>query len=402
VIRRTVTCLGLSQLISWGVSYYLIGVFGEAIAAEFGWGRDVVYGGFALSLLVMGLASPMSGQLIDRLGGRKVMVAGSILNAAGCAGLGLCHGLTSYFLAWTCLGIGMRLTLYDAAFAALARIRGPLARSPISQITLLGGLASTIFWPVGHFLSEQFGWRQALFAYAGFALMTVPLHLVISNGRHEDLVKPEAASQRPPLATTKRQLLIAGGLYAVVATMANFLNAGMSAHMIGILGGLGVATTLSVWIATLRGVGQSSARLCEILLGRRIDPLALNLLACLLMPLSFVAGLDSGASEAAAVVFALVYGACNGVLTITRGTLPLVLFENRTYGAFVGKLVAPSFILSAAAPLVYAWLIDHFGERWGLHVSTVCAAMMLAAALLLSRMFRKPKIDSNIRSENVS
>lgn len=402
MIRRTVICLGLSQLISWGVSYYLIGVFVEAIAAEFGWGRDVVYGGFALSLLVMGLASPMTGHLIDRLGGRRVMVAGSILNAVGCAGLGLCHGLTSYFLAWTCLGLGMRLTLYDAAFAALARIRGPLARSPISQITLLGGLASTIFWPVGHLLSEQFGWHQALFAYAGFALVTVPLHLVVSNDRHEDLVKPEAASQRRPLATTKQELRIAGGLYAVVATMANFLNAGMSAHMIGILGGLGVATTLSVWIATLRGVGQSSARLCEILFGRRIDPLALNLLACLLMPLSFVAGLYSGASETAAVVFAFVYGACNGILTITRGTLPLVLFEYRTYGAFVGKLVAPSFILSAAAPLVYAWLIDHFGERWGLHVSTVCAAMMLAAALLLSLMFRKPKIDSNIRSENVS
>jgi MFS family permease len=73
VIRRTVICLGLSQLISWGVSYYLIGVFGEAIAAEFGWGRDVVYGGFALGLLVMGLASPMTGRLIDRHGGRKVM-----------------------------------------------------------------------------------------------------------------------------------------------------------------------------------------------------------------------------------------------------------------------------------------------------------------------------------------
>jgi MFS family permease len=350
----------------------------------------------------MGLASPTTGHLIDRHGGRKVMVAGSILNAVGCAGLGLCHGHTSYFLAWACLGLGMRLTLYDAAFAALARIRGPLARGPISQITLLGGLASTTFWPVGHFLSEQFGWRQALLAYAGFALMTIPFHLVIPNGRHEDLVKPEASLPRRPLATTKQELLVAGGLYAFVATMANFLNAGMSAHMIGILGGLGVTTTLSVWIATLRGVGQSSARLCEILFGRRIDPLALNLFACLLMPLSFVAGLYSGASEAAAVVFAFVYGACNGILTITRGTLPLVLFEYRTYGAFVGKLVAPSFILSAAAPLVYAWLIDHFGERWGLHVSTVCAAIMLAAALLLSLMFRKPKIDSNIRSENVS
>lgn len=389
IARRTVIYLGVSQLISWGVSYYLIGVFGEAIAADLGWDRDLVYGGFALGLLVMGLASPLTGRLIDRQGGRRAMVAGSILNAVGCVMLGLCHGLTSYFLAWACLGLGMRLTLYDAAFATLARIGGPLARGPMSQITLLGGLASTIFWPVGHFLTDQFGWRPALFAYAGFALVTVPFHLAIPDGRYADVATPVASLQRQPLAANKRDLFVAGGLYAVIATMANFLNAGMSAHMIGILIGLGGAATISVWIATLRGVGQSTARLCEILFGRRVDPLTLNLLACLLMPLSFVAGLYSGASQAAAVVFAFVYGACNGILTITRGTLPLLLFDYRTYGTFVGKLIAPSFILSAAAPLVYAALIDHFGEKWGLHVSTACAVMMLAAALLLSLMFRK-------------
>ena len=392
IARRTVIYLGVSQLISWGVSYYLIGMFGEAIAADLGWGRDVVYGGFALGLLVMGLASPLTGRLIDRHGGRRVMVTGSILNAVGCAMLGLCHGLTSYFLVWACLGLGMRLTLYDAAFAALARIGGPLARGPMSQITLLGGLASTISWPVGHLLSEQFGWRQALFVYAGFALMTVPLHLAIPDGRYADLAEPQVSARRQPLAATKRELFIAGGLYAVIATMTNFLNAGMSAHMIGILVGLGGAATISVWIATLRGVGQSSARLCEVLFGRRVDPLALNLLACLLMPLSFVAGLYSGASPAAAVVFAFAYGACNGILTITRGTLPLLLFDYRTYGSFVGRLIAPSFMLSAAAPVIYAALIDRFGETSGLHVSTACAVMMLAAALLLSLMFRKKPV----------
>jgi MFS family permease len=120
IVRKTVFSLGLSQLISWGISYYLIGCFGERIAADLGWTRGVVYGGFSLALLVMGVMSPVAGRLIDRYGGRRVMVAGSLLNAAGCAGLALSHDVPSYYAAWICLGLAMRLTLYDAAFAALA------------------------------------------------------------------------------------------------------------------------------------------------------------------------------------------------------------------------------------------------------------------------------------------
>ncbi|MFC7399864.1 MFS transporter [Chelatococcus sp. GCM10030263] len=390
ILRRTVLCLGLAQLIAWGISYYLIGGFGEMIAADLGWSRDLVYGGFALALLVMGLTSPLAGRLIDRHGGRNVMIAGALLNAAGCITLALCHSLPVYYAAWICLGVAMRLTLYDAAFAALARIGGPEARRPIAQITLLGGLASTTFWPVGHFLADHFGWRGALLAYAGFALLTVPLHLAIPNGRYEDLAPREAVQKHRPLAASGRDLVLAGGLYAVITTLTNFLNAGMSAHMIAILTGLGVAASTAVWIATLRGVGQSSARLCEVLFGRRLHPLTLNLLASMLLPFAFIAGLYGGEFGAAAIAFAFLYGASNGIVTITRGTLPLVLFDHRTYGAFVGRLLAPSFVLSATAPLIYAVVIDRFGQAGALYLSIAVAAVTLTAAVLLKSLFTRP------------
>jgi predicted MFS family arabinose efflux permease len=383
----TVFCLGLAQLISWGVSYYLIGGFGGYIGNALGWARDTVYGGFALGLLVMGLTSPITGRLIDRHGGRKVMMAGSILNAAGCAMLAFCNTLTLYYAAWLVLGLGMRLTLYDAAFAALARIGGPHARRPISQITLSGGLASTAFWPLGHYLAELYGWRMALLVYAGCALATLPLHWLIPSGRHGDEPQAQAPVVRAPLALRRTDVLVGGGLYAMVTTLANFLNAGMSAHMIGLLDGLGLGAAVSVWIATLRGVGQSGARLCEVLFGRRVEPLLLNLVACLLMPLAFVAGLYSGRADAAAIAFAMLYGACNGILTITRGTVPLVLFDHRTYGGLVGRLLVPSFILSAAAPLVYAAVMDGWGLQWGLYLSLACTGLMLLAAALLTVRF---------------
>ncbi|WP_407146671.1 MFS transporter [Bradyrhizobium sp. ORS 86] len=390
IARRIVVALGLGQLISWGATYYLIGGFGEQIGADLGWSRDIVYGGFAVALLVMGLTSPLVGRLVDRRGGRDVMVAGAVVNAAGCAGVAVSHEIATYLAAWIVLGLGMRLTLYDAAFAALARIGGPEARRAMSGITLLGGLAATVFWPLGHILSEHFGWRIAVLVYAGFSLVTIPLSLVTPNRRYAGPSDTAATAPRQPLASSSRQVIVGGGLYAMITTGANFLNAGMSAHMIAVLAGLGLSATVAVWIATFRGIGQSAARLCEVLFGGRMDPLSLNLLACLFMPLSFIAGLFSGTSKEMAIVFALLYGACNGILTITRGTLPLILFDHRSYGTIVGRLIVPSFILPAAAPLIYAIVIDRVGNAGALYLSTGLAVVTLLAAGLLKVLFPRP------------
>jgi MFS family permease len=382
--RRTVLLLGLSQLICWGVTYYLIGVFGDLIVADLRWSPSLVHGGFSAALLVMGFASPLAGWWIDRYGGRPVMAAGSGLGALGCLGLAGAHDPAMYYAAWLCLGLAMRFTLYDAAFAALARIGGPLARRPIAQITLLGGLASTAFWPIGHVLAERLGWRGALVAYAAFALLTVPLHLAIPDYRYDEVGMLPAPSLP---AATRRDRRVAAALYALVVTLTTFLNSGMSAHMIGILSGLGLAAAVAVSVATLRGVGQSTARLTEVLFGARVHPLSLNLSAAAVLPVCFAAGLLSGQLLAAAIAFAFLYGAGNGILTITRGTIPLVLFDPRTYGAFVGRLLVPSFLLSAAAPLAYAAVIERLGHSAALVLSIGVAAIILVAVLALRLRF---------------
>jgi MFS family permease len=388
IARRTVICLGLSQLICWGVSYYLIGIFGEPIAAEMHWSRPLVYGGFSAALVVMGLTSPLTGRFIDRHGGRRVMVAGSVLTALGCAALSAATSIAIYYAAWLCLGVAMRLTLYEAAFASLARIGGPQARRPIAQVTLFGGLASTTFWPVGQALGDIAGWRGAVLVYAGFALLTIPLHLAIPDTRFDtrDHTMPERDAA--PVRKFDRPQIIAASLYTTIAILASFLNSGMSALMIPILAGLGLAASVSVWIATLRGVGQSLARLGDVLFGGELDPLQLNLIAALILPVAFAIGLLSGHAVLAAILFAFGYGAGNGIATITRGTLPLVLFDVRSYGAITGRLLVPSFLVAALAPAGYAVVIERFGEIGALIFSMILAALLLAASLMLYTLFK--------------
>ncbi|MDC7785176.1 MFS transporter [Rhodoplanes sp. TEM] len=384
ITRNLVAALGAAQLVLWGVTYYLVGVLGDAMAADLGWSRTAVHGGFALALVVMGLASAPVGRAVDRLGGARIMTAGSLLAALGCAGLAATAGPISYLAAWACLGLAMRMTLYEAAFAALVRIGGGAARPAISQITLLGGLASTVFWPIGATLADVFGWRGAALGYALFALATVPIHRAIPDTRAID--RPaEGAAAPAPRAATPRDFRIAALLYGTGVTVTSFLAAGLSAHMIGMIAGLGLAAGLAVWLSTLRGIGQSAARLAEVLLGARTDPLRLGTLAAALLPLGFMVGLLGGVAPLAAAVFALAYGAGNGLLTIVRGTQPLVLFDPRTYGALVGRLMTASFFVSAVAPVAYAAVIDAYGAAAALIASAVlgCIGLACSAAMLV-------------------
>ncbi|MEQ8347192.1 MAG: hypothetical protein RIB84_25075 [Sneathiellaceae bacterium] len=387
ISRWLVLRLGLSQLVCWGISYYLIGVFGPPIAAEMGWSATLTYGGFSAALAVMGAISGQVGRWIDRFGGRRVMTAGSVLIAIGCTGLSLSQGLAAYFAAWICLGIGMRMTLYEAAFASLVRIGGVTARRPIAQITLLGGLASTLFWPIGHGLEAALDWRGAVLAYAAIALLTLPLHWWIPDSR-------DAPAERggppppPPRAAHGSGFRTAAILYALMATVAAFLNTANSAHMIGLMTGLGASAGMAVSLSSLRGIGQTGARLCEVLFGARLDPLALGVLASLLLPLCFLAGLFSGISLLAGAAFALGYGVGNGLLTIVRGTQPLVLFDPATYGALVGRLTAPAFFASALAPISYAAIIEHAGPAAALWMSVLLGLLALACAAALWWRFR--------------
>ncbi|TDR89320.1 MFS transporter [Enterovirga rhinocerotis] len=388
IAGRLVWALGFSQLAMWGITFYMVAIVGEPIVRETGWSRTEVYGGFSAALVVMGVVSGRIGRLIDRIGGRPVMTAGSCIGAAGCLILAAAHHLAVYYLGWIVLGLAMRMTLYDAAFAALARVGGPEARRPIAQITLLGGLASTVLWPIGQFLIQEAGWRWTLVAYAGIALATIPLHLMIPAARYAFDPKPGAGTTAPR-ADTPARIAIAGFLYGTMVTFTSALNSAMSAHMIAILTSLGLAAGVAVGIGTLRGIGQSASRGAEILFGRRLDPIALGVLATAIMPVGFVIGLWSGASPAAGIAFALLYGAGNGLVTIVRGTQPLVLFDPAAYGQIVGRLIGPSFIVSALAPALLAFLIERYGPASALYVSTGAAMIVFASSLGLWLLFRR-------------
>jgi hypothetical protein len=174
-------------------------------------------------------------------------------------------------------------------------------------------------------------------------------------------------------------------LFAAICALVSFTNAAMSSQMIVLLTGLGFGAVTAVWVSSLRGVAQTGARMAEILFGRRLAPLDLNLVAATICLGGFAIGPAAGWSLWAAVAFAFLFGAGNGLLTITRGTVPLQLFAPEHYGAIVGRLIAPGFYLAASAPVIVAWIIENHGARRAALLLLALAAGLVVVSIILRR-----------------
>ena len=367
--------------------HYLIGVFGGAIGAELGWRLAFVQGGFSLALVVMGLTSGLVGGWINRQGGRRAMMTGCWCGAAGCAVLATTHGVAQYFLGWLLLGCGMRLALYDAAFATLAHVGGAASKRAMSQITLFGGLASTAFWPLGQFLMQHIGWRGALWVYAALLLLASALHLAIPVRAAGGALPPSQPVAAKTTHAASVQWDADKWLFGFIAAAVMFMQIGLAAHLIELLRGADWDAATAVTLASVFGLGQFSGRAWVVAWGWRIDAVKLNLLPASLLCGAFVIYLLAGHTLIGAAVFAFFYGTGNGMATVTRGAMPLLLFDAASYGRIVGGILRPAFMLSAAAPIAFALSIGWWGHAATVALTLVLAVALLGASVALHRRF---------------
>jgi predicted MFS family arabinose efflux permease len=244
----------------------------------------------------------------------------------------------------------MACCLYDPAFAALHAISGPAYRKAVTTLTLFGGFASTVFWPLSQLLLDVSGWRAAFWVYAALNLVVcLPAHLVVlprGVGAHV----PAAAPPEPPPAARPQ----ASGVFAWLAVafgLAAFLSSALSAHVIGLLTASGLTVRDAVIVSSLIGPMQVAGRVVEFALGDRLRPLTVGTLAFVLFALALSVLTQVRGAWSPALAFAMLYGWSNGVMTIVRGTVPGELFGYRHFGALLGRLAQPQFIAKATAPL---------------------------------------------------
>jgi MFS family permease len=376
--RGVVLVLGSAQTLAWASSYYLPAIVAAPMARDLGLSVPTVFTAFSLALLMSAAAGPAAGRAIDRLGGRPVLMVTNLLFAAGLAALASAQGPSSLFAAWALVGLAMAGGLYEGAFATLVRLYGAASRNPITGITLLAGLASTVGWPLSALLESQFGWRGTCLTWAALHLLVglplnawLPRHAASPPAASGGAAAAQASLPPPPatLAAPRRT----AALLAFVFAATWFCSTAMAAHLPRLLQAGGASLAVAVGVAALVGPAQVAGRLLEFGLLRRLHPLLSARLAALAHPLGAAALLVAGAP--AAMLFALLHGAGNGIMTIAKGTLPLALFGAMGYGARQGWLTLPARVLQAAAPPLFGLALD----RWGAGALWLTAAIGLTA-----------------------
>ncbi len=355
--------LGITQIFAYGTLMYAYAILLPRMAVDLDMTLSTAFGIFSFGLFFGGLLSPLAGKLVDRFGGRWVMTLGSAAAGLSLIALSFAQGRASlFFLILATESAGM-FVMYNVAFASVARLQSPIRPAlAISVITLFGGIASTIFWPLTLWLYNMLGWEKT-WQVLGLMLLIVcvPIHFAALRGpqRRPEESTGDAQQDWPQLRGAARKR---GMLWVVVSFV-------FSAYM--------MSAVMTLWVTNVEDLGHTAAlaalagavigpfktigRLFEMLVSRNLYPLLTYALAMGFMITGFCVLLTLGFTVPGVILAAALYGMGDGISTIAYGTLPLALFGNKGYGARLGWISFAQMSAKASAPFAFAWVTQIYG-----------------------------------------
>ena len=364
-----ITALGVAQIVSWGTLFYAIGVLGAPMRQELGVSELFLFGSFTAGLLLSGAVSPLAGRAIDRRGGKFVLSVGSALGFVACLVLAMAPNAAVMLVGWLVAGLAMAACLYDPAFATLAQLTGPRYRKAVTALTLFGGFASTVFWPLSHVLLEGWGWRATWGVYAALHLLVcLPIHRVFVHARGltpapGGLTPATEAGVRPLNLTASADPLSPAfsdprlNWLAASLAIATFVFGVIAVHLIRLLTAAGLTEGQAVTISMLVGPMQVAGRLIELGLSGRTRAATVGYFVFVLMGLALGCLILVDGMGVLAVAFVVAYGFANGVLTIIRGTVPVELFGREGLGGLLGYISRAVMGAKAIAPAAFSGLL---------------------------------------------
>lgn len=378
---RVLVVLCITEITSWGVLYYAFPVLAPSIAADTGWAVSTVTAAFSAGLIVSALAGIGVGRLLDRHGPRWVMTAGSLLAVPAVVLVATARSLPLFVAGWLLAGLAQSATLYPPAFAALTRWWGSDRVRALTVLTMVAGLASTVFAPTTAALLGPLDWRGTYLVLAGvLAVITIPLHLFGLRGVWPDPVP--AAEDGPVDDRTAGQVARsrAFGLVVAVISLGAFVSFAVPVNQVPLLIERGMTTDAAAWALGLSGVGQVLGRLGYARLARRTGPrgragIVLGLLAGTTALLGILPG-----PALLLIGVAMATGAARGVMTLLQATALSDRWPTGFYGRLGGLLSAPVMIAIAVGPWAGSALAGLLGGYPP--VFAVLAGVAVVAAVL--------------------
>ncbi|MDB5556967.1 MAG: putative Major Facilitator Superfamily permease [Rhizobium sp.] len=385
--------LGATQIIGYGTLYYCLSILVPDIARDLAVAEQWVYGAFSVALLVGAFAAPLSGKLADRWGAGRVMTFGSVGSAMTLVVTAMSSGAASFAVALTLMQIVAAGVLYSTAFTAIVQAGGRKAQTSIVHLTLIAGLASSLFWPLTTWLHGWTSWREVLLLYAGMhAIVCLPVHIGLSYLTSGAVVAargapiPEQSASRPNKGVLIFALMLLGFAIEGYALSA------MLVHMVPLTQALGLGTA-GLLIASLFGPAQVASRLINLVFGGGLSQTWLAVIAAVLMPIGIVVLLATTPWFAGAVIFAICMGLGSGLTSIVGGTLPLELFGRNGYGSRLGWCTSVKQVTSAIAPVMMSISMAGIGVHASLWTVMAAGLAGVAAFALIPVVIRMSTVQ---------
>ncbi|MDX2263773.1 MAG: arsenite efflux MFS transporter ArsK [Hyphomicrobiales bacterium] len=376
--------LGATQVIGYGTLYYAFSILAASIAKDFNWSLSETYAAFSAALLIGGLAAPFSGRWVDRFGAGQVMALGSAAAAATCVASALAPSGAFFVVALIAMEAAATLVLYDAAFAALAQVSGQNARRDITNLTLIAGFASTIFWPLTSLLNDLTSWRHVYLVFAALRLaVCLPIHfgLMKTAGPAHNRRGAETTPSAPETAEADRPKAFM--LVMIGFTLGGFVLSALLVHMAPLLVALGLGSA-SLLLASLFGPAQVLVRILNMSFGQNLHPVPLAIIASAMLPAACLVAFGGAHWRPLALLFVVLTGFGSGLASIVRGTVPLALFGAGGYGARLGKLTAVRLFVAALAPFAFAYVMETQGVTAALLMLSVFGGLAALCFILLN------------------
>ncbi len=398
--EKLLLALSFAQLVSWGSCYYAYAVLMEPIQAALDISKSTAAGAYSLGLLVMGFAAIGVGFLIDRGRHFRVLVGGTLITSCGMLLHAAIESVWQLYAVWALIGAGMACTLYESVFAFLIRAYPGDYRRRITVVTLLGGLASTVFWPLTTLLLARFGWRGAFVGLALLQLVCCLFCYLIFLPRRSP-PRPARHKERIPVANLLRSRPFV--LLAVSFTLQSIVLAGLAAHIIALLSASGVGTAIGLMAASSIGVMQVAGRMVLLFAGGRLNPATTARIVVWLLPAAIVMLLVVGVNPWLVFLYAFLFGSGNGMMTIVKGTATADLISRDHVAMLNGVLAMPTAVARAAGPVLIATFWDYFGDPQAAVLVALgiasCAAIALVAAYRAADK-AAPKAEAKAEAEN--
>ncbi|MBA3449429.1 MAG: arsenite efflux MFS transporter ArsK, partial [Pseudaminobacter sp.] len=387
IAAKAIWALGLTQIIGYGTLFYSFSILAPAMAKEFGLSEGWVFGALSASLLLASPFAPIAGRWADRFGAGRIMTAGSVAAAFALAACAAAPNWTTFVAALLAMELASSFVLYSVAFVAIVQTGAPRPQRSITQLTLIAGFASTLFWPATAALHQYLTWREVYLVFAALNLgLCLPIHAWLMRLSRGNAGARRLAEFTPALEV---EIFDPGRRRAVFLLMLagfaiqGFVLSAILVHMVPLTAALGLGAT-GLFVSALFGPAQVASRMINMLFGGRLAQSHLAIVASLLLPAGLIALLATTPWPPGAFLFVILFGLGSGLISIVGGTLPLEIFGRTGYGARLGWVTAARQFTSAFAPFALALMMAKTSVAGALWILVAASAGGVIAFLAIA------------------